>query len=296
MNRSTPYDDVLVKRDPHDRPACRRCYPDVLVRILALKIAPSIFAKRRQEQYRHALADAWLASVPCGAALLQRRRDATQRMAPVAFFDPDAKRDAAAAALLEHKQISTPELVSITDELTFRCDSELCDEDDAREYTIRLQAAGLHMRAALLKLRSLRLNWRFAGLPNVVLPATEVDARRLRAPMLAARMLGTNSSTGSKGHGTFPEYVATAVDDIHDGNDAMDDGVCDDSPWDAADDLSDGGSVATDLDGNAFDIPIEHGSPVPLAMSRHWRVFPSTSGAQIPGSGIKPARGLGGPR
>ncbi|KZV93601.1 hypothetical protein EXIGLDRAFT_40943 [Exidia glandulosa HHB12029] len=260
----------------------RRLRIDVLVRILALKIAPSIFAKRRQEQYRRALADARLASLPGGAALLQRRRDAAQQQTvPVAFFEPDAQRDAAAAALLIHKQISTPELVSSADELTFRCYSELAlsGEDDAREYTIRLQDAGVahctcpdfqhrggackHIRAALLKLSSLRLDPRFAGLPNVILPANEVDARRLHAAMLTAPMLDTTPSTPSQGPGELPEYVATAVDDILDGNDVLDDGVCDDLP-DEADNFSDGESVATDLDDNDFDISIEHGSRAAL--------------------------------
>ncbi|KZV83594.1 hypothetical protein EXIGLDRAFT_754292 [Exidia glandulosa HHB12029] len=172
--------------------------------------------------------------------------------------------------------------MSSADELTFRCYSELAlsGEDDAREYTIRLQAAGLahctcpdfqhrggackHIRAALLKLSSLRLDTRFAGLPNVILPANEVDARRLHAAMLTAPMLDTSPSTPSQGPGELPEYVATAVDDILDGNDALDDGVCDDLPWDEADNFSDSESVATDLDGNDFDISIEHGSRAAL--------------------------------
>ncbi|KAG8755470.1 hypothetical protein FRC11_006006, partial [Ceratobasidium sp. 423] len=84
----------------------RRVRADTLVNILATKIAPSIFQQRRLEEERVMLRKA-LKGVQGASQLLENTQQKLIEP-PIAFLEPDARRDSDAARILELNRLSVP--------------------------------------------------------------------------------------------------------------------------------------------------------------------------------------------
>ncbi|KAK7001142.1 hypothetical protein R3P38DRAFT_3327238 [Favolaschia claudopus] len=213
------------------------------------------------------------------ALLLSKRIVRDETPTPVAFFVPDESRDTAAAQLLQNNQISAPEFDA--DTFKFSCYSSLATEfdEEPRVYTIQINVNGTascngpdftknggackHIRAAMLKIHSLRLS--IPNLPIVTLPASEQEARIL----LARLTFDSAQKTAPPSHLSTPSPTVLAaqainellqVNDVaharHDTSDDSDDSSEDE--LELSDDDDDNKSVATDASEDGEDLNVGH--------------------------------------
>ncbi|KAG8729543.1 hypothetical protein FRC11_008513 [Ceratobasidium sp. 423] len=87
----------------------RRIRVDILVFMLALKIAQSIFQKRRLEEEERKMLQKALEGVPGADALMRTGRNEHRPIeAPVAYLIPDTRRDDEARLLMQQNRLSKP--------------------------------------------------------------------------------------------------------------------------------------------------------------------------------------------
>ncbi|KAF7797219.1 hypothetical protein EIP86_008411 [Pleurotus ostreatoroseus] len=159
-----------------------------------MKILPSIFEFRALEEEEEARWEAQLSRLPGGDALLKamEQRKAAD-LPPVAYLSADTRRDAAAANILQNKQVGSPEFEEKTRTFHFTCYSSLATPSDPRPITYQVclgvrgtalcncpdfcnrGGACKHIRAALLYLNALRQQ--VPTVPLITLPGSEVEAR-----------------------------------------------------------------------------------------------------------------------
>ncbi|KAJ7087041.1 hypothetical protein C8R43DRAFT_908981 [Mycena crocata] len=192
----------------------RRLRLDVLIQIIVVQVLPAVFAQRCMQAAEPDRISEWILALPGGQHLLEQRRSgqALSVLTPVAYFVPDASRDAAALQLLQNNQISTPTFDAGT--FSFTCYSSFATESDASPvaYAVEVRLNGTasctgpdfeknggackHIRAGLLKIAALRAQ--VPDIPSIYLPTSEQEARVLQARFTlhsAQTELSTISST-----------------------------------------------------------------------------------------------------
>ncbi|KIJ38649.1 hypothetical protein M422DRAFT_258767 [Sphaerobolus stellatus SS14] len=177
----------------------RQLRADILMHVLIMKVLPSIFEQRCYEQQEESRFNDKIRNLPGGGRLINAANSPTSSsMVPVAYFCPDECRDAAAQALVQHKQIGVPE--HLPEGLIFICFSAFATEYEAEAQSYRIwlgyngvtacscpgfehrMVACKHMRAALLKVESLRQSG--IAVPTLPIPKTESEARPQVIPTL----------------------------------------------------------------------------------------------------------------
>lgn len=204
----------------------RRLRVDVLLQQLVTKILPSIFEFRALEEQEETRWEAQLRRLPGGEALLEARKKREAADLPsVAYLYADPRRDAAAANLLENKQVGHPEFKSETLTFHFTCYSSLATPSDPNptSYQVCLGIRGTalcgcpdfcnrggackHIRAALLYLDVLRRT--MPTMPNITLPSSEAQARER---LLLESQDNRNSDSLPPTHAM--DRAAAAIDDL----------------------------------------------------------------------------------
>ncbi|KAJ7237409.1 hypothetical protein C8J57DRAFT_1087616 [Mycena rebaudengoi] len=160
-----------------------------------MQVLPAVFSQRRMQRTEKDHIAEWILSLPGGERLLQQRQSPPATLNPVAYFIPDASRDASAAQLLENRQISTPTFDAGV--FSFECYSSLATEFDRNpvSYAVEINTNGTascdgpdfmknggackHIRAGLLKITQLRHD--IPDIPLIFLPTSEQEARVLQS-------------------------------------------------------------------------------------------------------------------
>lgn len=168
---------------------------DVLIFVLILRILPAIFQQRALDRHHRKLNEDRILQLPGGQALIDKRHGHINDTIPVAFLAPDARRNAEALALFNHRQLSMPR--EDTNGVYFKCMSSTACVVDPHSviYNVHLHIAGLascscpdfakrggackHIRAALMVLDSLRAAG--APYPVISLASCESEARLRQA-------------------------------------------------------------------------------------------------------------------
>ncbi|EJD36416.1 hypothetical protein AURDEDRAFT_130079 [Auricularia subglabra TFB-10046 SS5] len=191
----------------------RRLRLDVLLMLLTTRILPSIYDQRRFLAEQQAALNAQIARLPGGQALLDARIRAAAKTAPsqpVAWYNESPTRDAAAVALLAHKQIAIDTCDASA--ITLLCYSASAVTVDVApvQYRVCLRFNGTadcscadfrarggackHMRAALVRVDKLRQDLALKGtdLPATWLPYSEEEARDILVRSLARDVAQTD--------------------------------------------------------------------------------------------------------
>jgi hypothetical protein len=174
----------------------RRLRLDVLVKLIAFDILPSIFEQRRMEREEKEKVQLWMKSLPGGDRLSAVKTKPSLSRSAVAWLFPDQKRDAEAAEILKTGQISAPTLSQPHENgFSFNCYSSLALdlESNTTMYEIHINfnrlascscpdfikrgGACKHLRAAILKMGALRAKG--IQIPHIQLPSTEDEAQSL---------------------------------------------------------------------------------------------------------------------
>ncbi|KAK7018770.1 hypothetical protein VNI00_018232 [Paramarasmius palmivorus] len=214
----------------------RRLRLDVLLMLLITKILPAIFCQRKMEREDRE----WWDSVARrrfqgGEKLVQARKTGTKQKSlkspssPLAYLVPDPERDTAAHRLLQHHQLSTPEISSKGTSLTFTCYSSLsvAHEEQATQYQICLRFDGMasctcpdwtsrggackHLRAALIRSDEIRQQW--PSLPLVPLPDSLMAAQVLQAQLEQAQVAADTAIQHQPSHHLM-QAAAIGVQDM----------------------------------------------------------------------------------
>ncbi|KAF8707390.1 hypothetical protein RHS03_04322, partial [Rhizoctonia solani] len=218
----------------------RRVRVDTLVTVLATKIAPSIFQQRRLEEEERIMLRKAFEGAPGASQLL----DNTQQKpieAPVAFLEPDARRDSDAARILKLNRLGAPTVQPTGIQLACWSLNTANASGTAVAYAIWLgydstascscadfrQRGGAckHIRAAIVQVRALR-EWALSNrlhepivyTPSIKLPADKASALRLRVHatryVLSGRPGAVNTSENKQGPGAVAwaaHYVNEAL-------------------------------------------------------------------------------------
>ncbi|KAJ6478228.1 hypothetical protein C8R45DRAFT_1063287 [Mycena sanguinolenta] len=211
----------------------------------------------------------WILSLPGGNSLLRTKTNPTKDLPPIAYFMPDASRDAAALQLLQNHQISVPTFDAGT--FSFTCYSSHATEFDAipQKYEVEIRTNGTascsgpdfsknggackHIRAGLLKLSELR--HQIPDIPIIYLPTSQQEAHILQA------RLTLHSSQTIAALQSSPNATVVAAQNI---NDLLVDGVAftssaEDSSSDEGDEVEDDTeSVATDTSGDGDELMVDN--------------------------------------
>ncbi|CUA78041.1 hypothetical protein RSOLAG22IIIB_13012 [Rhizoctonia solani] len=249
----------------------RRIRVDTLVFMLALKVAQSIFLRRRLEEDERNMLRKALEGVPGVDALIGAPGRATRKPieAPVAYLSPDIRRDNEAFTLLQQRRLSRPVIHEKGMELTC-CSLQSRDPSGAPVvYTVWLgfnavafctcpdfqQRGGAckHMRAALIGVRDLkswvqthRINDPIIHTPNIELPANKSAAIRAITAQFGTCDQNTtqeraeNIDSGPGKVDSAFERAARAV------NEALEGGFLDES--ENIDELDEAGVVGSDIE------------------------------------------------
>jgi len=238
-NHLESFNGVLKRKHLH-RWQCRgrRLRVDVLLRLLATKILPTIFEQRAAERNDTRIWEAQMRTIPGGASLLKDMlaSGSAPAVPTIAYLVPDESRDQAAAEILGNNQIEIP---SFTDTgLTFVCHSSLAlaFENNPVSYMITLGFDGSatcecldfvkkggackHIRAAVLRLDNLREHG--LNLPAIRLPSSAEDAQALQARQFS-NLLASNENAGTlvpTAHSPIEKAAIATEDALRESEDA----------------------------------------------------------------------------
>lgn len=216
----------------------RKLRLDVLLHIFVFSALPSIFKQRQLEDREAARRQRQYLRLAGGKELVQRQTVSRPRpkLEPIAYYIPDERRDAAAALLVEHRQISIPALRPDHSALDFNCYSALASEHDPSPvlYAVSLGFHGeascscpdfknhggfcKHLRAALLRINQLRAEG--GNIPLLLFPTSANAAYALRAEQLtrslaSALVSGDGIDSGSEVAPSNQTPITSAVDEIN---------------------------------------------------------------------------------
>lgn len=204
---------------------------DVLVRILTLKVLPSIFHQRALGMRQR---KGWETRVRAAGAehLLTASEPSIPAPPTLAYLAPNEARDNAAKALLDRKQVGAPSFDLNTKRLTFQCYSAgaLSVDKTPIVYDINVDIGGAttctcpdfqhrggackHIRAAILSLDALRQMGK--KIPSIPIPTSEGEARALEG--LFASTL-TSLDAPRDGTGPIQKAVESIEDELREGQD-----------------------------------------------------------------------------
>ncbi|KIJ33980.1 hypothetical protein M422DRAFT_263935 [Sphaerobolus stellatus SS14] len=214
----------------------------MLVHLLVMKVLPSIFEQRQLEKREEQRWHDMLRKLPGGEDLLKGHAQGGPLPRPViAYFIPDAQRDAATQALCDNKQIGIP--TQSENGFLFQCYSAFATEYDLQPqiYQIYLGwnriancscpdflnrgGACKHLRAAILKTESLQQSG--LTIPLIPIPKSESEAHTLHTQTIATHISATTPlsdpmdlSPIAKAAATISDIMNENLEVLFDGNEA----------------------------------------------------------------------------